>query len=246
MKYVRFVFFFAGLAWAAFLLPSAAASSNPRSQGVGGNKCNSKTTAFLDPSSGGYVTETVTLDATVAENQYCQGVYHDICTGQVYFYIYSDGAWSELGMATPAGECYWQLPVSSFSAGKHRIKATYTNDGDGYTGSTGFTSVDLQKWGTTVTLTSTPNPSLYNEDVTFTATAVPSPDDPTTPTGKIRFLNGVKAIGTATVDSNGVATLVTKRLPAGMDSITAEYLGDADNAPGVSAALTQVVNPAAH
>jgi hypothetical protein len=79
--------------------------------------------------------------------------------------------------------------------------------------------------------------------VTFTATAVPNENAPTTPTGKIKFVNGTETLGTAVVNSNGVATFVTQHLPVGTDSITAEYLGDGDNASSTSAALSQVVNP---
>lgn len=48
-------------------------------------------------------------------------------------------------------------------------------------------------------------------------------------------------MGTAVVNSSGIATFTTKHLPVGTDSITAEYLGDGDNALS-AATLSQVVN----
>ena len=103
--------------------------------------------------------------------------------------------------------------------------------------------VEILKWPTTTTVTSTPNPSTYKQQVTFTAMALPNQDAPTTPTGKIKFVSGGTTLGIALLFSNGVATLTTKHLPVGTDLVTAEYLGDADNAPSESASLSQVVDP---
>jgi hypothetical protein len=133
------------------------------------------------------------------------------------------------------------LTTTALPVGNHRLKATYTEDQDGFGPSSALSYVDVETWPTNTTLTSSPNPSSYKEDVTFTATAVPNQNAPTIPTGKIKFSNGGQTLGTAVVNSNGVATLTTKRLPVGSDSITAEYLGDGDNAPS-AATLSQVVN----
>jgi len=54
------------------------------------------------------------------------------------------------------------------------------------------------------------------------------------------FYYGSTAIGTATV-SGGSATLTTTSLPAGIQSITAVYSGDADYGPGTSSAITETV-----
>jgi hypothetical protein len=89
-------------------------------------------------------------------------------------------------------------------------------------------------------LTSSPNPSNHGQAVTLTAT-VSSPG-PILPTGKVKFVNGAKAIGSATL-SGGVATLTTKKLPVGTLSITATYQGDSQSAESTSPVLIQVVNP---
>jgi hypothetical protein len=65
------------------------------------------------------------------------------------------------------------------------------------------------------------------------------------PTGKVRFSDGTKAIGIATVDENGNATFTKKNLAVGSHSITAEYYGDSLSAKTTSEVLTQVVNSAA-
>jgi len=205
--------------------------------------CPSKTKAFPD-GGGPYVTETFVLGATANMNEYCHNVFHYICTGEMYFYLYSDGTWNLLGTGTHVEECAWEYDISTLTAGNHRFKALYTADQNGYGPSSGLSSEYVEKWPTTTTLTSTPNPSSNGQDVTFTASAIPDPDSNLIPTGKIRFFNGTKALGSAVVDSNGNATLITKRLPSGQDSITAEYLGDADNASSTSPPYIQVVNQA--
>ena len=93
---------------------------------------------------------------------------------------------------------------------------------------------------TTVTLTSSLNPSTYGQAVTFTAT-VASPAG--TPTGTVTFMNGTGKLGTSKLAS-GVATLTTTTLVAGIRSITAVYGGSANFSASTSAVLGQVVNQA--
>jgi uncharacterized protein (TIGR03437 family) len=86
----------------------------------------------------------------------------------------------------------------------------------------------------TVTLTSSPNPSSYGQNVTFTATVSPS-----TASGTVKFSAG----GSAPL-VNGVATYTTDYLSLGTDYFTATYSGDGDVLPSTSPTLTQNVNPA--
>jgi autotransporter-associated beta strand protein len=93
---------------------------------------------------------------------------------------------------------------------------------------------------TTTTLTSSPNPSLAGQQVTFTATVSPNGGSPT-PTGTVTFFDGTTPLGTATLNGSGVATFGTTALIAGPHSITAVYAGDANFAGSSSAALVQNV-----
>ena len=61
------------------------------------------------------------------------------------------------------------------------------------------------------------------------------------PTGKVRFRWSIYSIGSATLDSSGVATLTRSNLNAGTYPLTAVYLGDAANSGSTSAVLNQVV-----
>jgi hypothetical protein len=76
-----------------------------------------------------------------------------------------------------------------------------------------FTGMMFGKTSSSVTLTSSLNPSTYGSSVTFTATVTP-----TTATGTVTFKNGSTTLGTGTI-SSGIATYSTTTLPAGSDSI---------------------------
>jgi len=89
------------------------------------------------------------------------------------------------------------------------------------------------------TLASSLNPSIYGQKVTFTATVAPSGNF--TPTGKVVFRWSRFTIGSATLDSNGEATLTKSNLNADLYPLTAAYGGDANNPPSTSAVLNQVV-----
>jgi hypothetical protein len=96
----------------------------------------------------------------------------------------------------------------------------------------------VELYSTTTTLSSSQNPSVHGQAVTFKATVGSSGPNP--PTGTVRFIDGTTWLGVAT-SSGGVATLITSRLAVGTHPITAEYLGDAVSAKSTSAVLNQVV-----
>ena len=83
--------------------------------------------------------------------------------------------------------------------------------------------------GSLTTLASSLNSSTYGQKVTFTATVVPA--DNITPTGKVSFTWSRFTIGSATLDSNGVATLTKSNLNSDVYPLTAIYGGDAHYPP---------------
>jgi uncharacterized repeat protein (TIGR03803 family) len=91
---------------------------------------------------------------------------------------------------------------------------------------------------TTTTLTSSLNPSVYGQAVTFTAVVSAALG---TPTGTVIFFAGSTALGSATL-ANGSASLSTSSLSAGSHSITAAYQGSGAFEPSTSSPLKQVVN----
>ncbi len=89
---------------------------------------------------------------------------------------------------------------------------------------------------TTISVSSSQNPSMYSQSITFTATVSPAIPDGET----VTFFDGT-TIGTGTT-AGSVATFSTSMLAVGSHSITASYPGDTNNSPSTSTALTQTVN----
>ena len=93
----------------------------------------------------------------------------------------------------------------------------------------------------TTTLTSSANPSVFGQSVTFTA--VVTGVGPT-PTGTVTFKDGgVNIAGCVNrALAAGTTTCVTAALGVGVHSITGVYSGDANFLTSTSAPLTQTVN----
>src|SRR5262249_3163435 len=92
---------------------------------------------------------------------------------------------------------------------------------------------------TVTTVTSSANPALVGQVVTFTATVSASG----TPTGTVTFNDGATTLGTATLNNSGQATFATSALAVGSHTITASYGGDAAFLGSTSAPLTQSIDP---
>jgi hypothetical protein len=86
-----------------------------------------------------------------------------------------------------------------------------------------------------ITLTSSPNPSLLGQSVTFTATV------PAGATGTVQFMEGSTLLGTGTI-SGATATFTTSTLATGTHPVTAVYSGDANYNSASSSVDNQVVN----
>lgn len=126
--------------------------------------------------------------------------------------------------------------TSSLSAGTHDIKATFPGD-DHVFASYRVIHQIVNKYATTTTLTSAPNPASRKQPIVFTATLASA--GPIPPTGAVQFFDAGLWIGAAK-SSGGVATL-TRPLPLGTHAITAKYLGDANSLGSTAAPINQVV-----
>jgi hypothetical protein len=94
------------------------------------------------------------------------------------------------------------------------------------------------------TLTSSLNPSTYGQKVSFTATVTTSGSLPPTGTVALTWGGGLYTIGTATLNSSGVATLIKSNLNTDPYPLNAVYKGDANNLGSWSPVLNQLVPPA--
>jgi hypothetical protein len=96
--------------------------------------------------------------------------------------------------------------------------------------------------GATVTLTSSPNPSLHGQAVALVAKVVAA--NAADRAGAVTFTDGGVALGTVTTSSTGVARLSVKTLDAGTHALGATF-APADVSGVVTASgVTQVVNVA--
>ncbi len=91
-------------------------------------------------------------------------------------------------------------------------------------------------------MTSSSSTASDVQPVSFTVTV--SATDPSfgTPTGIVIFTDGTTALGSATLDASGQASVHVASLAVGPHAITALYAGDANFASTTSAALVQTVN----
>jgi len=104
------------------------------------------------------------------------------------------------------------------------------------------TSVATPPAASTTVLVASTQTITAGASVKFTATVTGPSGNTTVPTGTVTFMNGVTALGPGTLSASGVATYTTTALPAGSDSITAVYAGDANFNGSTSAAVVVTVN----
>ena len=137
---------------------------------------------------------------------------------------------------------------AALSVGTHTLTAQYSGDSVYAAGVSPAVTINVAPPVTTMVLTSSANPIYATQSVTFTATL----NNPAA-TGTITFTDAypgsnplqpilnpsATTLGTATV-ANGVATLTTTQLPAGLHTITAIY-GDVNN-PTAMAQIMENVN----
>jgi len=129
--------------------------------------------------------------------------------------------------------------TTTLGGGAHSITAVYSGDSQdsGSTSSALNQTVNLPT--TTTAISSSLNPAVFGQSVTFTARV-----SPTTATGTVTFSDGATALGTGILNS-GTATFTTPALGAGMHSIAAAYGGNSNNQGSTSSVLPQNVSQAA-
>lgn len=145
-------------------------------------------------------------------------------TGTVTF---TDGS-TVLGTAPVSSSTGFQASIttSSLSVAQHAIVATYDGD-DSFLGSDGSVVQKVNRAQTSTVVTSSANPSVSGQAVTFKAAVTPVAPGAGDPTGTVRFtVNGANLGGPATI-VDGVATSTAfSSLSPGSYQIEATYSGD--------------------
>ena len=138
------------------------------------------------------------------------------------------------------GEGFYQGTMASNINPSGVIAGGYT---DAASLSHGYLYTPATLEATTTTLAASPNPSVYQEPVTFTAHVSSASGAP--PNGEeVGFLNGARLLGTEELNS-GEASYTTTALPVATGAITAEYAGNTKFASSTSNKISQAVKQAA-
>ena len=134
---------------------------------------------------------------------------------------------------------------TALPAGSQSITAVYGGDTNFVTSTSAVLTQTVNQDATTTKVTSSANPSVYGQSVTFTATVTAAAPGSGTPTGTVDFYDGTTALGTGTLGSTGTATFTTSAFAVGTNAITAVYSGDANFTTSTSSTLNQTVTQTA-
>jgi hypothetical protein len=149
-----------------------------------------------------------------------------------------------LGAATVTtdanGNANFQVSVPAATDGD-AITATATSAGGDTSEFSSWVTAEAMTVDTNTTVSSSANPSVFGQTVTFTASVAPVSGSGM-PTGMVTFLDDGAEIGAAAL-SGGVATFTISSLTIGNHAIIASYAGDADFVASTSAPIAQIVNP---
>lgn len=199
------------------------ATSAPLTETVKKASTTTTLTSTPNPSTFG---QSVALTATV------KSAGSIVPTGTVTF---KQGA-TTLGSGSLNSGAQATLNTSKLAVGTDSLTAMYAGNSN-FAGSTSpVRNQVVNKASTTTALTSTPNPSKFDQNVTFTATVTPS-----AATGSVTFKDGTTTLGTGAL-AGGKARFSTTGLSKGTHSITAVYGGGANYSGSTSPILTQTVN----
>jgi len=192
------------------------------------NKAATTTSLTVTPNPSQF-NQTVTLKATVTSATGATP------TGNV---VFKDGATTLGTVALASGTA--SLSVSKLAVGAHSITAAYGGGADFYASTSKAVALTVNKAKTTTILTSSPNPSVSGQAVTFTATVTGAFGG--NPSGTVTFKDGTTTIGTGAVNTTThQAHFVTTKLSVGTHNITAVYGGDAHYLTSTSGVVKQVV-----
>ena len=173
------------------------------------------------------ITNSVTFTATVSGNGGSP-------TGNVTF---TDGS-NTLGSVAVNNSGVATYTTSALTVGQHNITAVYGGDANDAGSTSAGLTVTVTAYGTQTMLVASATSLTTDQVLTLLTTTTSTSGNLVT--GTITYMNGTATLGSATVGTDGTATL-TINPSQGSYSITAHYSGDALNAPSVSNAVSVTV-----
>jgi hypothetical protein len=150
-------------------------------------------------------------------------------TGSVVFSV--DGAPASTAALDGAGKA--SFSNASLAVGTHTISATYKGDAYDNASISSPLTQSIQAIPSTTSL-GTASTSGADPQLMLVATVLAGAGP--MPSGTVVFMNGSTAIGTATLDENGVATLLPDLTPSTYN-LVAQYSGDSIHSPSSSGSV---------
>ena len=161
-----------------------------------------------------------------------------VTTGSVTFSV--NGAPQPATGLNGAGQAFYSN--AALAVGSHAIVATY-NPAGSFGPSSGNVTQGVNKANTNVVVSSTVNPSMFGQQVQFSATVNATAPGAGLRTGTVQFKDGGVNIGSPiTLSGGGSASLLTSALSVGAHAITAVYSGDSNFFASTGSLPTQNVN----
>ncbi len=149
-----------------------------------------------------------------------------------------DGTDSCTGSVASAGSC----TLTFSTPGYKTLTATYAGD-DNFNDSWDDEGHDVDPADTTTTVTTSPNPSVRDQEVTITANVTADPPSTATPTGfTVYFESDGTPIGSDSL-VDGTASITHTFTVSGTYNITADYTGDSWKFNSSNGFTTHNVNP---
>jgi hypothetical protein len=194
------------------------------------------TTALAASVSPSVSRQPVRLTATVAASG------HATPEGTVSFTVDGRSAGPPVALRDGAAS----VTIDSMGAGRHRLVAWYSGDGDTFNPSSRELIQAVNRAATSSALTASANPSVFGQRVVLNAKVTTEAPGAGTPAGTVTFSVDGTAIGAPTTVVAGRASAALPRLAAGAHRLTMTYSGDASYLPS-NATLTPdaEVRPAA-
>jgi len=132
--------------------------------------------------------------------------------------------------------------TSALAIGSHTITAAYGGDANFLASTSTSLTQTVNKDATTTALTSSADPAVAGQPVTFTATVSAIAPGSGTPSGSVTFRDKGTALQTVTLDATGHAVFTTSLLSQGAHQITAAYGGAASYAASTSSTLVENIS----
>ncbi len=136
-----------------------------------------------------------------------------------------------------------QVSISNATPGSHSITAQYGGTASFTASTSPVLTQTVNQAPTTLTVSSSANPSSYGQSVTLYATLQTS-YNLLSNGGTVTFTDNGTQLGTATIQGSATVSITTTTLGVGARTITAKYSGDS-NLLASTGTLAQTVNPAA-